>query len=193
MTINQKAAVLATLEGRMENICRQLERETDSYTRECLIESLGELIGGYMHICTIKPSDWDADTDSSDEFSGCPVKDCVFDCESCPCGYVFDSDSDADGSAYDIDSDAEDLDGCGESAVSDACADSSADTTPSTSSSVSFGFGSVSLSDMNVSPQDITSCGESHPVGGEGSASGGTHPNLFSGDKSGCGEGGVSV
>lgn len=63
MTLNQKCAVLVTLESRMENIKRQLERETDDYTRECLVETLGELIGGYMCIELIQPTDLYDETD----------------------------------------------------------------------------------------------------------------------------------
>ena len=46
MTVNQKAAALATLEIRLDNIRRLLERETDPEWRADLIESLGELAGG---------------------------------------------------------------------------------------------------------------------------------------------------
>lgn len=45
MTVNQKAAVLATLEIRLDNLRCLLERETDPEWRVDLIESLGELAG----------------------------------------------------------------------------------------------------------------------------------------------------
>ena len=57
MTVNQKAAVLATIELRLDNICNQLERETDPEWRADLIESLGELAGGYAAISAIEWSD----------------------------------------------------------------------------------------------------------------------------------------
>ena len=41
MTVNQKAAVLATLELRLDNLRGLLERETDPEWRADLIESLG--------------------------------------------------------------------------------------------------------------------------------------------------------
>lgn len=45
MTVNQKAAALATLEIRLDNLRCLLERETDPEWRVDLIESLGELAG----------------------------------------------------------------------------------------------------------------------------------------------------
>lgn len=57
MTINQKAAVLATLELRISNIRSQLERETDPEWRADLIESLGELAGAYAAISAIAATD----------------------------------------------------------------------------------------------------------------------------------------
>ena len=45
MPVNQKVAVLATIELRLDNIRSLLERETDSEWRADLIESLGELAG----------------------------------------------------------------------------------------------------------------------------------------------------
>ena len=53
MTVNQKAAVLATLEIRLNNIRRLLEQETDTEWRADLIESLGELAGAYAAISTL--------------------------------------------------------------------------------------------------------------------------------------------
>ena len=57
MTINQKAAALATLEIRLDNLRSLLERETDPEWRAVLIESLGELAGGYAAICAIEATD----------------------------------------------------------------------------------------------------------------------------------------
>ena len=57
MTINQKAAALATLELRLDNIRRLLERETDPGWRADLIESLGELAGAYAAISAITATD----------------------------------------------------------------------------------------------------------------------------------------
>ena len=54
MTVNQKAAVLATLEIRLDNIRGLLERETDPEWRVDLIESLGELAGAYAAISAIE-------------------------------------------------------------------------------------------------------------------------------------------
>ena len=54
MTVNQKAAALATLEIRLDNIRRLLERETDPEWRVDLIESLGELAGAYAAISALK-------------------------------------------------------------------------------------------------------------------------------------------
>ena len=57
MTNNQKAAVLATLEIRLDNIRRLLEQETDPEWRADLIESLGELAGAYAAISAIAATD----------------------------------------------------------------------------------------------------------------------------------------
>ena len=57
MTVNQKAAVLATLEIRLDNLRRLLERETDPEWRVDLIESLGELAGAYAAISALEPVD----------------------------------------------------------------------------------------------------------------------------------------
>ena len=57
MTISQKAAVLATLELRLDNLRRLLERETDPEWRVDLIESLGELAGAYAAISAIAATD----------------------------------------------------------------------------------------------------------------------------------------
>lgn len=57
MTVNQKAAVLATLEIRLDNLRYLLERETDPEWRADLIESLGELAGGYAAISAIAATD----------------------------------------------------------------------------------------------------------------------------------------
>ena len=57
MTINQKAAVLATIELRLDNIRNQLERQTDPEWRADLIESLGELAGGYAAIIALETID----------------------------------------------------------------------------------------------------------------------------------------
>ena len=57
MTVNQKAAVLATLELRLDNLRGLLERETDSEWRADLIESLGELAGAYAAISAIAATD----------------------------------------------------------------------------------------------------------------------------------------
>ena len=57
MTVNQKAAALATIELRLDNIRRLLERETDPEWRADLIESLGELAGAYAAIGAIKTVD----------------------------------------------------------------------------------------------------------------------------------------
>lgn len=57
MTINQKSAVLATLELRLDNIRHLLERETDPEWRADLIESLGELAGAYAAISAIAAMD----------------------------------------------------------------------------------------------------------------------------------------
>lgn len=54
MTVNQKAAALATLEIRLDNLRCLLERETDPEWRADLIESLGELAGGYAAINALK-------------------------------------------------------------------------------------------------------------------------------------------
>ena len=54
MTVNQKAAALATLEARMDNIRRLLERETDPEWRVDLNESLEELAGAYAAINAIE-------------------------------------------------------------------------------------------------------------------------------------------
>lgn len=57
MTVNQKAAVLATIELRLANIRGLLEQETDPEWRADLIESLGELAGGYAAISAIAATD----------------------------------------------------------------------------------------------------------------------------------------
>lgn len=57
MTVNQKAAVLATIEIRLDNLRRLLERETDPEWRADLIESLGELAGAYAAISAIAAVD----------------------------------------------------------------------------------------------------------------------------------------
>ena len=57
MTVNQKVAVLATIELRLDNIRNQLERETDPEWRAALIESLRELAGGYAAISAITATD----------------------------------------------------------------------------------------------------------------------------------------
>ena len=57
MTVNQKAAALATLEIRLDNIRRLLEQETDPEWRVDLIESLGELAGAYAAISAIAAMD----------------------------------------------------------------------------------------------------------------------------------------
>lgn len=54
MTVNQKAAALATIENRLDNIRRLLEKETDPEWRVDLIESLGELAGAYAAISALK-------------------------------------------------------------------------------------------------------------------------------------------
>ena len=53
MTVNQKAAALATLEIRLDNLRSLLERETNPECRADLIESLGELVGAYAAISAI--------------------------------------------------------------------------------------------------------------------------------------------
>ena len=57
MTVNQKAAVLATLELRLDNLRGLLERGTDPEWRADLIESLGELAGAYAAISAIAATD----------------------------------------------------------------------------------------------------------------------------------------
>lgn len=57
MTINQKAAALATLEARMDNIRRLLERETDPEWRMDLNESMEDLEGAYAAIDAIESAD----------------------------------------------------------------------------------------------------------------------------------------
>lgn len=57
MTVNQKAAVLATLELRLDNIRKLLERETDPEWRVDLIESLGELMEAYAAISALAATD----------------------------------------------------------------------------------------------------------------------------------------
>ena len=54
MTINQKAAALATLEIRMDNIRRLLEQGTDPEQRVDLNESLEDLQGAYDAISAIE-------------------------------------------------------------------------------------------------------------------------------------------
>ena len=54
MTVNQKDAALATLEIRLDNLRRLLERETDPEWRVDLIKSLGELAGAYAAISSIE-------------------------------------------------------------------------------------------------------------------------------------------
>lgn len=67
-TLNQKAAVMATLELRLENLRKLLETETDPYTRQCFIESLGELSGAYMFLHQLKPIDLQSDSVGPDGF-----------------------------------------------------------------------------------------------------------------------------
>ena len=57
MTLNQKAAALATLELRLDNLRRLLEQETDPEWRVDLVESLGELSGAYAAISAIETVD----------------------------------------------------------------------------------------------------------------------------------------
>ena len=57
LTVNQKAAALATLEIRLANIRGLLERETDPEWRADLIESLGELAGAYAAISATETVD----------------------------------------------------------------------------------------------------------------------------------------
>ena len=57
MTVNQKAATLATLEIRLDNLRYLLERETDPDWRADLIESLGELAGAYAAISALETVD----------------------------------------------------------------------------------------------------------------------------------------
>ena len=57
MTINQKAAALATLEIRMDNIRRLLEQETDPERRVGLNESLEDLQGAYGAIDALETED----------------------------------------------------------------------------------------------------------------------------------------
>ena len=57
MTVNQKAAVLATLELRLDNLHCLLERKTDPEWRVDLIESLGELAGAYAAISVLETVD----------------------------------------------------------------------------------------------------------------------------------------
>lgn len=67
-TLNQKAAVMATIELRLENLRKLLETETDPYTRQCFVESLGELSGAYMFLHSIKPIDLKDDRVGADGF-----------------------------------------------------------------------------------------------------------------------------
>lgn len=57
MTINQKAAALATLEIHMDNIRRLLERKPDPEWRVDLNESLEDLQGAYDVIAAIETVD----------------------------------------------------------------------------------------------------------------------------------------
>ena len=57
MTVNQKAATLATLEIRLDNLRYLLERETDPDWRADLIESLGEMAGAYAAISALETVD----------------------------------------------------------------------------------------------------------------------------------------
>lgn len=68
-TLNQKAAVMATLELRLENLRKLLETEKDPYTRQCFLESLGELTGAYMFLHQLKPIDLKDDIVGIDGFS----------------------------------------------------------------------------------------------------------------------------
>lgn len=67
-TLNQKAAVMATLELRLENLRKLLETEKDPYTRKCFLESLGELSGAYMFLHSLKPIDLKDDIVGTDDF-----------------------------------------------------------------------------------------------------------------------------
>lgn len=57
MTINQKCVALATLEIRIDNIRRLLERESDPEWRIGLNESLEDLEGAYAAINAIETED----------------------------------------------------------------------------------------------------------------------------------------
>ena len=57
MTANQKAAALATIGVRLDNIRRLLERETGPEWRVDLIEGLGEPAGAYAAISAIEAKD----------------------------------------------------------------------------------------------------------------------------------------
>ena len=54
MTFNQKYTALATLDVRMDRICRLLETETDPGQRVDLTETLEDLQGAYAAIDAIE-------------------------------------------------------------------------------------------------------------------------------------------